>query len=116
MIALLIVLSGSSLRLMGQEIFILARCPSDPFQPLLSLPWTRAVDARSRTADLEDEAKDSVIVPGEVEESEFWIRAGSEDADMPPADSHRKPLSDKEREIIRNWIKSGANGHACDCC
>lgn len=66
---------------------------------------TREADLR---LDLEEEAKDSVIVAGDVEGSELWLRAGAEDADMPPADSHRKPLSIIEREIIRKWIEGGA--------
>ncbi|APZ91533.1 PSD1 and planctomycete cytochrome C domain-containing protein [Fuerstiella marisgermanici] len=65
--------------------------------------------------DLESAAKadrDGIpaIVPGKPEDSELWRRITSDDEDqlMPPGDSHRKPLSAKEREAIRQWILRGA--------
>ena len=50
------------------------------------------------------------IAPGDLEDSEVWQRITSEDPDelMPPPDSHRKPLTPKERDAIRRWILSGA--------
>ncbi|WP_414663631.1 PSD1 and planctomycete cytochrome C domain-containing protein [Horticoccus sp. 23ND18S-11] len=50
------------------------------------------------------------IVPGDPEKSELWQRIISsyEDEVMPPADSHKKPLEPKERELIKRWIQQGA--------
>jgi hypothetical protein len=49
------------------------------------------------------------IVPGDLENSEAWIRITSKDEDevMPPRDSH-KQLSDTEKELLRQWILQGA--------
>lgn len=65
--------------------------------------------------DLEENAKahrdgTPAIKPGDVSTSEIWQRISSDDEFevMPPPDSHRKPLSQAEREIIRSWIESGA--------
>ncbi|MCC9606197.1 PSD1 and planctomycete cytochrome C domain-containing protein [Blastopirellula sp. JC733] len=65
--------------------------------------------------DLELEAKQdrggyAAVSPNSLEESELWRRIISNDEAelMPPPDSHRKPLSEKEREAIRRWILNGA--------
>ena len=52
----------------------------------------------------------SPIAPGNLADSEVWRRIVSDDDDarMPPADSHRKPLTEQEREAIRQWIVAGA--------
>ncbi len=49
------------------------------------------------------------IVPGNLDESEFWARITSDDLNerMPPPDSH-KELSPAEIETLRKWIASGA--------
>lgn len=56
----------------------------------------------------------AAFVAGDVEKSEAWHRILSDDEDelMPPPESN-KPLSKKEKELIRKWIESGANwtGH-----
>ncbi|MCD0458019.1 PSD1 and planctomycete cytochrome C domain-containing protein [Roseiconus lacunae] len=76
-------------------------------------------DATHREADLrldvEENAKEDLggyaaVTPGNLEESEIWRRITSNDEGevMPPSDSHRKPLTDPEREAIRRWIVSGA--------
>ncbi|MEM8669168.1 MAG: PSD1 and planctomycete cytochrome C domain-containing protein [Planctomycetota bacterium] len=72
----------------------------------------RAADLR---LDLEEAAKEDLggyaaIVGGNLEESEIWQRIITEDEDlqMPPTDSHRKPLTKSEREAIRRWILDGA--------
>ena len=76
-------------------------------------------DESNREADLrldvEASAKEDLggyaaIAPGNLKGSEIWRRITSEDEDevMPPPDSHRKPLSQSEREAIRQWIESGA--------
>ena len=65
--------------------------------------------------DLESQAKvDSdafgPISPGNLSESEVWNRINSTDQNelMPPPDSHRKPLSAKEKATIQKWILDGA--------
>ncbi|WP_153558504.1 PSD1 and planctomycete cytochrome C domain-containing protein [Roseimaritima sediminicola] len=52
----------------------------------------------------------AAITPGDLEDSEVWRRITAEDEGeiMPPADSHRKPLSAAERDAIRRWILAGA--------
>lgn len=76
-------------------------------------------DPGHRKADLrlddESDAKrdrdgQKMIAAGDLDASELWQRLITEDSDeiMPPPDSHRKKLSDPEREIIRRWIEEGA--------
>jgi hypothetical protein len=49
------------------------------------------------------------IKPGSLEDSALWQRINSDDDDvMPPPDSSKKPLSDREKEIIKRWIEQGA--------
>ncbi|HZL99606.1 MAG TPA: DUF1549 domain-containing protein, partial [Planctomycetota bacterium] len=52
----------------------------------------------------------AAIVPGDAAASELWRRVSSDDPEfrMPPADSHRKPLSERERLLVRSWIEQGA--------
>jgi hypothetical protein len=75
-------------------------------------------DAKERKADrrldvregaLADNDGIKAIVPGNLEESDAWIRIASTDRDevMPPPKGG-KPLSDREREILRRWIAQGA--------
>ena len=70
-------------------------------------------DAQTRQADLRlDQAASaiSVIVPGEPDSSELIQRIHSDDPDlrMPPPDS-RKQLSDQQRELLSQWVASGAD-------
>ena len=74
-------------------------------------------DAQSRESDLRLDVFDGpegahawVIEPGSVEDSEFWNRITTDDDSelMPPPDSHKPPLSDAERQLIKTWIESGA--------
>ncbi|TWU62081.1 Planctomycete cytochrome C [Crateriforma conspicua] len=76
-------------------------------------------DESNREADLrldiEDAAKEdrggySAIAAGDLEASEIWLRITTDDESirMPPADSHRKPLTASERDSIRDWIMQGA--------
>ncbi len=65
--------------------------------------------------DLEAEAKRDrdgyqVVAPGDVEGSDLWYRITTDDPDdlMPPPDSHRKPLSAGEREVLKRWLEQGA--------
>ena len=52
----------------------------------------------------------AAIKPGNLNESEVWKRLITEDEDdiMPPLDSHKKPLTPKEKAIIKQWIEEGA--------
>jgi hypothetical protein len=75
-------------------------------------------DANQRAADLrldvEADAKDYAIVEGQPDESEFFARVSSHDADerMPPPDSG-KELTEDEVDVLRRWIEQGApyEGH-----
>ena len=51
-----------------------------------------------------------VLVPGSLEKSELWYRITTDDDDdfMPPLDSHKKPLSAKEKALFKKWIEDGA--------
>ena len=70
-------------------------------------------DAENRQGDLrldrEQDAKQSVIVPGKPEESELVRRITTDDPDerMPPPDS-KLSLTDAEQELIKAWIAEGA--------
>lgn len=50
------------------------------------------------------------IKPGDLTNSEVWQRIITDDADdvMPPADSHKKALSPKEKALFKQWIEEGA--------
>lgn len=68
---------------------------------------------RKANLRLDEEASaktNEVIVAGDLKASELWHRITTSDPDelMPPPDSHRKPLTDSEREVIRTWIEQGA--------
>ena len=51
-----------------------------------------------------------VIKPEEPEASELWKRLTTDDASlqMPPPESIKKPLTEAQRELIRQWILQGA--------
>jgi len=55
-------------------------------------------------------AYESVIVPGSIVESELWNRINSTDPDlvMPPPGHHLEPLSEEDKQRIRDWIEHGA--------
>ncbi|MEZ6135782.1 MAG: PSD1 and planctomycete cytochrome C domain-containing protein [Pirellulaceae bacterium] len=73
-------------------------------------------DAQHREADLRLDLREStvddlsVVVPGSPDKSELLTRITSPDPDhqMPPTNSHRKPLSTDEVQILRQWIAEGA--------
>ena len=52
----------------------------------------------------------TAITPGSLEKSEVWKRLATDDPElmMPPPDSHKKPLDDAQKELIKAWIKQGA--------
>jgi hypothetical protein len=84
-------------------------------RPLLSDKcfYCHGPDSAHRQADLrldlEAEAKDYAIVEGMPEESEFYSRITSDDADsrMPPVSSG-KELDDEAIQLLRRWIEQGA--------
>ncbi len=84
-------------------------------RPLLSDKcfYCHGPDSGHRQADLrldmEADAKDYVIVEGMPEDSEFYSRIISEDADlrMPPVSSG-KELDDQAIQLLRLWIAQGA--------
>jgi hypothetical protein len=52
----------------------------------------------------------TAIAPGSLQNSEAWHRIISDDEDevMPPPDSHKKALSDREKQLFKRWIEDGA--------
>ncbi|HEY3391603.1 MAG TPA: DUF1549 domain-containing protein, partial [Lacipirellulaceae bacterium] len=70
-------------------------------------------DAEARQADLRLDTRggltESVVVPGNPEESELIARITSDDADvrMPPPDS-KLTLSSEQKDLLRLWIDEGA--------
>ena len=50
------------------------------------------------------------IKPGDLEGSPLWYRLTTDDPDevMPPAESHKKPLTVQQRDLFRRWILQGA--------
>ena len=65
--------------------------------------------AKLRLDVREDALKNDVIVPREIEDSEFHYRIHSDDPDeiMPPPESHAS-LTKQEKELLDQWIKEGA--------
>ena len=51
-----------------------------------------------------------VLKPGSLSESELWQRIHSEDPDevMPPPEAKKKPVTENERALIKQWIEEGA--------
>ncbi len=51
-----------------------------------------------------------VIKPGAPDSSEIWSRLTTDDAalQMPPSKSGKKPLTDAQKELVRQWILQGA--------
>ena len=70
----------------------------------------RQAGLRLDQAEGSEGAHEFAIEPGSPEDSELWDRITSDDPDlvMPPPDSHKKPLSDEEKQLIRRWIEQGA--------
>ena len=65
--------------------------------------------AKLRLDVREDALKNDVIVPGEIENSEFHYRIHSDDPEeiMPPPESHAS-LTKEEKELLDRWIQEGA--------
>ena len=75
-------------------------------------------DAKKREADLRldtfegataDLGGTRAIIPGDLEQSELWVRVNSSDEDevMPPPASH-KSLNEAEKTLLKQWITQGA--------
>ena len=76
----------------------------------------RQADLRLDSADAQegpfrDRGGYQVIQPKEVEASGIWQRLTTADESerMPPADSHKPPLTDEEQALIKQWILEGAD-------
>src|SRR5262245_17996213 len=76
-------------------------------------------DAKQRQAELRLDVREvalekKAIVPGKPDESELIARIFSDDPDtrMPPPESN-KTLTQKQKELLRQWITAGAEyqGH-----
>jgi len=84
-------------------------------QPILSRHCyaCHGPDGHAREADLrldvESEAKDFAIVPGDSQSSEVMVRILSDDPDsiMPPPETPHA-LTESEKELISRWIDEGA--------
>ncbi|KAA3614486.1 MAG: DUF1553 domain-containing protein [Planctomycetota bacterium] len=49
------------------------------------------------------------IVPGELEESELWFRVDTDDDfDVMPPPGSGKSLTDREKQLLKQWIEAGA--------
>jgi hypothetical protein len=50
------------------------------------------------------------LQPGDPETSELWKRLTTDDPSlhMPPPDSGKKPLTDAQKQLVRQWIQQGA--------
>ncbi|MFT6179817.1 MAG: hypothetical protein ACJAQT_005055 [Akkermansiaceae bacterium] len=48
------------------------------------------------------------IVPNSLTDSQAWQRITDKDDPMPPDDGHAKPLTEGEKELIKEWIEQGA--------
>ena len=70
----------------------------------------REAGLRLDRADGSEGAHEAAIVPGDPHASELWDRITSNDPDlvMPPPESNKPPLSEEERQLIRQWIEQGA--------
>jgi mono/diheme cytochrome c family protein len=95
--------AGEGLALRTRAIFA-ARCASC-HGPDLAKPEGRfgyVLDLRRVAANRE------LVVPRFPDESELWelVRRG----EMPPADSEDGPLTEPEKNSIRDWIAAGAPG------
>jgi len=71
-------------------------------------------DGETRQADLRldsltEATERGVLVPGDADASEVWLRITSDDPDlmMPPPEYH-KPLTAQQRQTLRKWIQDGA--------
>jgi len=72
-------------------------------------------DKGTRKADLrldvrEDAVASGALAPGDAEKSEVIYRIFTDDEDdlMPPKKAH-KPLSEKEKTILKQWVSAGAD-------
>lgn len=114
----LIVLFSSSACCIGEEIDF-----NRDIRPLLSDRCfvCHGPDEANREADLRLDLAEAalgesqsgnaerVVTPGDIEQSELWLRITSDDEDllMPPPDSNLK-LTTAERDLLKAWIQGGA--------
>ncbi len=76
-------------------------------------PDAKTVEGDLRLDLRENAIESAAIVPGNPDESKLVQRVFSTDADelMPPTKAH-KPLTDRERQRLREWIDEGAEYEA----
>lgn len=74
-------------------------------QANLRLDRSGGEDGAYRTSD-----DSTAIKPGSVEASVVWQRIVSKDPDevMPPPDAQKKPLTEREKQLVKLWIEQGA--------
>lgn len=70
------------------------------------------MDEKARKADLRFDVRESalgVITPGQPDKSEFIKRVFSHDDDelMPPP-AAKRPMSEEQKQILRDWVQDGA--------
>ena len=55
-----------------------------------------------------------ILTPGDPDDSELWRRIIATDPDeqMPPPESRHEPLSDLQRQKMKEWISQGAKYEA----
>lgn len=70
----------------------------------------RQAELRLDQAEGPQGAYQDAILPGDPEKSELYHRITSEDPNlaMPPPESHKKPLTDAEKDLFKKWIEQGA--------
>jgi hypothetical protein len=74
-------------------------------QANLRLDRSGGEDGAYRTSD-----ESTAIKPRSLETSAVWQRIVSKDPDemMPPPDAQKKPLTDREKQLVKQWIEQGA--------
>lgn len=93
---------------------------NDHIRPILSdhCVQCHGPDNKSRKAKLRldqkdgifgELGKDGVVIPGDVNASELFLRIVHEDPDeiMPPPEI-KKPLTNQQKELLKKWIQQGA--------
>jgi hypothetical protein len=57
-----------------------------------------------------DRDSSPALVPHDLQASGIWYRLTTDDPEeaMPPADSHKEPLSAEQKDLIKQWILQGA--------
>ena len=114
-VVLTMYLLGSEVSIAGEQIDF-----GRDVLPILSENcfYCHGQDGSHREADLRLDQREAAIAggaitPGDLAESSLWTRISSDDpsTQMPPPRSNRK-LDQRQREILADWIKQGAEYRA----